>query len=86
MGLEGAVRLGFRAELEAIANEGLRAQAFEHMVAAAYEHGRSLNVAAHLELDDVIDPLDTRSILGQTIDRALLNYERPSHSRFVDPF
>ncbi len=86
MGLEGAVRLGFRAELEAIADEQLRAQAFDHMVAAAYEHGRSLNVAAHLELDDVIDPLDTRRILGQTIDRALLNYERPSHSRFVDPF
>jgi acetyl-CoA carboxylase carboxyltransferase component len=43
------------------------------MVAAAYEHGRSLNVAAHLEIDDVIDPLDTRRILGDTIDRALWN-------------
>ncbi len=86
MGLEGAVRLGFRAELEAIADEAQRAEAFDHMVAAAYEHGRSLNVAAHLELDDVIDPVDTRKVLGQTIDRAMLNYERPTHTRFVDPF
>ncbi|MFG2001918.1 carboxyl transferase domain-containing protein [Spirillospora sp. NPDC048911] len=57
MGLEGAVRLGFRKELEAA--EDPRAL-FEHMVAAAYEHGKALNAASVFELDDVIDPADTR--------------------------
>jgi acetyl-CoA carboxylase carboxyltransferase component len=60
MGLEGAVRLGFRRELEAIEDEAERAAAFERMVAAAYEHGKALNSASHFELDDVIDPADSR--------------------------
>ncbi len=85
MGLEGAVRLGFKRELEAIEHEEERTQAFDAMVAAAYENGRAMNVAAHLELDDVIDPLDTRRVIGQTLDRAgNLGDERP-HRRFVDP-
>ncbi|WP_254126991.1 carboxyl transferase domain-containing protein [Aquihabitans sp. G128] len=60
MGLEGAVRLGFRAELEAIADPVERQAAFDHMVEAAYRHGQALNLAAHLEIDDVIDPAETR--------------------------
>ena len=46
MGLEGAVRLGMRRELEAIEDEDERARAFDAAVAAAYEHGRGLNMAA----------------------------------------
>ena len=60
MGLEGAVRLGFRAELEAIEDLAEREAAFDAMVDAAYEHGKALNMAAHLEIDDVIDPAETR--------------------------
>ena len=60
MGLEGAVKLGFRAELEAIADPVERQEAFDHMVEAAYRHGQALNMAAHLEIDDVIDPAETR--------------------------
>lgn len=60
MGLEGAVKLGFRTELEAIADPAERQAAFDHMVEAAYRHGQALNMAAHLELDDVIDPAETR--------------------------
>ncbi len=60
MGLEGAVKLGFRAELEAIADPDERQDAFDHMVEAAYRHGEALNMAAHLEIDDVIDPAETR--------------------------
>jgi acetyl-CoA carboxylase carboxyltransferase component len=60
MGLEGAVRLGFRRELEAIDDPGERQTAFESMVAAAYEHGKALNAASHFEFDDVIDPADSR--------------------------
>ena len=61
MGLEGAVRLGFRRELEAIEDEAERQKAFDAMVEAAYRHGQALNMAAHLEIDDVIDPAETRA-------------------------
>jgi acetyl-CoA carboxylase carboxyltransferase component len=60
MGLEGAVRLGFRRELEAIDDPTERQAAFDSMVEAAYRHGQALNMAAHLEIDDVIDPAETR--------------------------
>jgi acetyl-CoA carboxylase carboxyltransferase component len=60
MGLEGAVRLGFRRELDAIADPTERDRVFEQMVAAAYEHGRALNAATYFELDDVIDPAASR--------------------------
>ena len=60
MGLEGAVKLGFRKELEAIADPAERKQVFEHMVKRAYEHGKGLNMASHFEIDDVIDPADSR--------------------------
>ena len=61
MGLEGAVRLGFRRELDAIEDPEEREAAFAAMVERAYEHGKALNVAAHFEIDDVIDPALTRS-------------------------
>jgi acetyl-CoA carboxylase carboxyltransferase component len=60
MGLEGAVRLGMRRELDAIEDQDEREHAFEEMVAAAYERGRGLNMAAYGEIDDVIDPADSR--------------------------
>jgi acetyl-CoA carboxylase carboxyltransferase component len=60
MNLEGAVRLGFRKELEAVEDEAEREALFAEMVERAYEHGRGLNVASHFEIDDVIDPADTR--------------------------
>jgi acetyl-CoA carboxylase carboxyltransferase component len=61
MGLEGAVRLGFRRELDAITEGPEREAAFAAMVERAYEHGKALNVAAHFEIDDVIDPAHTRA-------------------------
>jgi acetyl/propionyl-CoA carboxylase alpha subunit/acetyl-CoA carboxylase carboxyltransferase component len=60
MGLEGSVRLGMRRELAAIEDDAERAAAYDAAVAAAYERGKGLNVAAHWEIDDVIDPADTR--------------------------
>jgi len=60
MGLEGAVKLGFRKELAAIEDAEERRAAFERMVARAYEHGKALNTATHFEIDDVIDPADSR--------------------------
>ena len=60
MGLEGAVRLGFRRELERIEDDEERAAAEAAMIFRAYEHGKALNVAEHFEIDDVIDPATTR--------------------------
>ncbi|MCC5953108.1 MAG: biotin carboxylase [Acidimicrobiia bacterium] len=67
MGLEGAVRLGFRKELEEAAPER-REELFDTMVAAAYAHGKATNVASHFEIDDVIDPADTRRWLVTLLD------------------
>ena len=60
MGLEGAVRLGHRRELEAVPEGPQRDELYEQLVAAAYERGAGLNMAAHGEIDDVIDPADSR--------------------------
>jgi acetyl-CoA carboxylase carboxyltransferase component len=60
MGLEGAVRLGMRRELDAIADAAERERAFQAAVASAYERGQGLNMAAYGEIDDVIDPADSR--------------------------
>jgi acetyl-CoA carboxylase carboxyltransferase component len=68
MGLEGAVRLGMRRELEAIEDEQERERAFEQTVAAAYERGRGLNMAAYGEIDDVIDPADSRRWIATLFD------------------
>jgi acetyl-CoA carboxylase carboxyltransferase component len=60
MGLEGAVRLGYKKELDAIADEHERKAKFEELVRLHYEHGKAINMASVLEIDDVIDPADTR--------------------------
>jgi acetyl-CoA carboxylase carboxyltransferase component/biotin carboxyl carrier protein len=60
MGLEGAVRLGYRKELEAAPTPEARDQLFKDMVAQSYARGKAVNMAAHLEVDDAIDPADTR--------------------------
>lgn len=60
MGLEGAVKLGFRKELAAIENPEERKETYEGMVADMYERGKAVNTASHFELDDVIDPQESR--------------------------
>jgi acetyl/propionyl-CoA carboxylase alpha subunit len=60
MGLEGAAKLGYRKELEAVADPAARKKLFEEMVARMYQQGKALNSASHFELDDVIDPVESR--------------------------
>lgn len=60
MGLEGAIRLGYAKELAAIEDPQERQKLFDKLVAAAYRNGKGLNMASYLEIDDVIDPADTR--------------------------
>jgi acetyl-CoA carboxylase carboxyltransferase component len=86
MGLEGAVRLGMRRELDAIADPAERERVFGATVAAAYEHGRGLNMAAYGEIDDVIDPADSRRWIATLFDPPAGDWRRrPAKRRpFVD--
>jgi acetyl-CoA carboxylase carboxyltransferase component len=68
MGLEGAVRLGMRRELEAIEDPEERERVFQATVAAAYERGRGVSMASYGEIDDVIDPADSRRWIGTLFD------------------
>jgi acetyl-CoA carboxylase carboxyltransferase component len=61
MGLEGAVRLGFRRELDAVADPAEREALFRRLVDRLYERGKAVNAAAGFEVDDVIDPADSRA-------------------------
>jgi acetyl/propionyl-CoA carboxylase alpha subunit/acetyl-CoA carboxylase carboxyltransferase component len=71
MGLEGGVRLGFRKELEAIADPAARKARYDELVAAAYERGKGLSAAAAFEIDDVIDPAQTRSVISRALATAV---------------
>ena len=70
MNLEGAVRLGQRRELDAIEDPDARERAYREMVERMYEHGSAINMASHLEIDDVIDPADTRRWITTLLDAA----------------
>ena len=63
MGLEGAVRLGYRKELEALPEGPEREALFEQLLAQQYDNGSAINMAATLEIDAVIDPAATRDWL-----------------------
>ena len=84
MGLEGSVRLGFRRELEMIDDEAERELALSKMIDRAYARGRALNVASHLEIDDVIDPAETRAQLARSLRGAPPRVRSPVPRRFVD--
>ncbi len=60
MGLEGAVKLGYRKELQAIDDPEERKTTYEKMVADMYQRGKAVNMASHFEVDDVIDPAESR--------------------------
>jgi len=60
MGLEGAVRLGYRKELDAVPEGAERDALFQRLVDEHYDKGSALNMAATLEIDAVIDPAQTR--------------------------
>lgn len=70
MGLEGAVRLALGKELDAIADEDEREQRVRDLTAALQENAKALNAAQIFEIDDVIDPADTRSLIARALAAA----------------
>ncbi len=85
MGLEGAVRLALRKELEQIPQEQERERRVQELTAAAQENAKALNAASLFEIDDVIDPAQTRSMIAASFAAASA---RPTDAeprrRFVD--
>ena len=69
MGLEGYVRLGFRKEMEAIADPVERENYYKAKVAELYANGKAISIASVLEIDEVIDPADTRHWIMSGLDR-----------------
>jgi acetyl-CoA carboxylase carboxyltransferase component len=85
MGLEGAVRLALRKELEAIDEEAERERRVRELTAAAEDNAKALNAAALFEIDDVIDPAETRGAIAATLAAAQPREPgRPAGRRFVD--
>ena len=86
MGLEGAVKAGFKKELEAVENSEEREALYNKLVAQLYERGKAINMAVHLEIDAVIDPADTRKWIMQGL--ASVRAERPEGKGhdYVDPW
>jgi acetyl-CoA carboxylase carboxyltransferase component len=80
MGLEGAVRLGYRKELETVTDDAEREVLFREMVDRLYEHGKAVSVATHFEIDDVIDPAHTRRWIATLFDAS-----PETHRAAIDP-
>jgi len=84
MGLEGAVRLGLRKELEAIEDDEAREQRVREVTAIAQENAKAINSAMLFELDDVIDPAETRGVIASTLEAAAEREPAARGHRFVD--
>jgi acetyl-CoA carboxylase carboxyltransferase component len=84
MGLEGAVRLALRRELEAIADEAERERRVRELTAQAEQNARALNAATLFEIDDVIDPAETRGLIAATFAAACARPLAARGHRFVD--
>jgi acetyl-CoA carboxylase carboxyltransferase component len=81
MGPEGAVRLGFRRELELIADEEQRRLRYDELLEEYKNLGRATNAASVFEIDDVIDPAETRAWIVQTFDTFDWSARRPAGRR-----
>ena len=81
MGLEGAVKLGYRKDLEAINDPKEREQAYQNLVEKMYQAGKGLSMADHFEIDDVIDPQDSRQWIMAALRAAGPAEERASKKR-----
>ena len=86
MGLEGAVKAGFKRELEAIEDPEEREALYEKLVAQLYERGKAINMAAHLEIDSVIDPADTRKWIIKGLDSVPAGRIHEASHSYIDPW
>ncbi len=83
MGLEGAVRLGFKKELEAETDQTKKQQLFEQLLAKFYQDGKAVHYASATEIDAVIDPAETRRWIANARNAAPVPSHRVSRG-FID--
>jgi len=81
MGIEGAVRLALRRELEEIADDAAREQRVVELVEQVRSQSGALTMATHFEIDDVIDPADTRTRIVAALRAAPPSPTPPSGRR-----
>jgi acetyl-CoA carboxylase carboxyltransferase component len=86
MGLEGAVKLGFSKQLEAIADPQAREQRFREMVDSLYERGKAISAASFLEIDGVIDPAESRRWIVRGLTAAPPRTRTGRKRPYVDPW
>ncbi|MFZ1985446.1 MAG: carboxyl transferase domain-containing protein [Desulfatitalea sp.] len=85
MGLEGAVKAGFKKELEAQTDPQAREALFNKLLAQLYDRGKAVNMASYLEIDAVIDPADTRRWIMKGLMSAPIRSAKEANLPFVDP-
>ena len=86
MGLEGAIKAGFKKELAAIADPQEREKLYEQLLAQLRERGKAINMASYLEIDSVIDPADTRKWIMQGIKSVPARCPQETGHSFIDPW
>ncbi len=86
MGLEGAVKHGFKKELEAIKDPAEREATYKFFVEQAYAMGKGLNMASYMEIDAVIDPAETRRWIMRSLDSVQKKIPQASGRTFIDPW
>ena len=84
MGLEGAVKLGYKKEIESRDTPEQQAALYERLVKSAYEKGKALNAASTLEFDEVIDPIDTRKWILTGLDTIDPSSYLQGSGRYID--
>ena len=84
MGLEGAVKLGFKKELETCKDESEKTKLYENLVAQEYAKGKAINAAETLEFDEVIDPVDTRKRIVTALNFQSNQTQPSNNSHYID--
>jgi acetyl-CoA carboxylase carboxyltransferase component len=85
MGLEGAVKAGFKRELEAEKDPAAREALFNKLLGQLYERGKAVNMAAYLEIDAVIDPMETRNWILKGLMSTPKRSDKQVNRPFIDP-
>lgn len=85
MGLEGAVKAGFRRELEAEKDPAAKEAMFNTLLSALYERGKAVNMASYLEIDAVIDPMQTRQWILKGLMSSPKRSPQGRYRPYIDP-
>jgi acetyl-CoA carboxylase carboxyltransferase component len=86
MGLEGAVNIIHKKDLEAAASLEERADLHARLTASLKKSNTAVESAAKFLYDDVIDPAETREILIKTLGTLPTPPRRDGRKRIIEPF